>query len=208
MPRLPSRLHFYNPCTGDPRRPSNPTLNTTFQGSPRYPVEDAFCATCLLAEPVNLTLTTGLWFQGPRFDINTTGQPPPRSMTFELPAGLHSVHVAALPGGQRAELSRGGGAAVSRQQLGGHQLWRASTRPRCRSSSATTRRFQVPFTFIKPVSDNLIMRRAVAESFGLASENIEGKVQLNSRYGMVRTNIASTEHRPHAHVSTVATTTA
>ena len=92
------------------RRATNPTINTTFNGSPSYPVEDALYATVLLGLPANITLTTGLLpFRGPNFAINgnTTGpRPPPHSETFALPAGLHSVQIAALPGGQLVELTR------------------------------------------------------------------------------------------------------
>ncbi len=104
----------HNPCPGDPRRPTNPVLNTTFVTDARYPAEDALYATVLLSRPANITLTTGLPYHGKNFDINPTV--PPQSTAFALGAGLHSVQVASLPGGQRIEVSRAWNDASGNEQ--------------------------------------------------------------------------------------------
>ena len=76
-----------------------------------YPVEDMVYVTSLLAEPGTLTVESGLPFTKPPgngiagFTI-PVGKP--STATFQLSAGLHSVKVPALAGGQRFTFARGG----------------------------------------------------------------------------------------------------
>jgi hypothetical protein len=80
-----------------------------------YPKEDMVYVTSLLAEPGTLTIESGLPFTKPPgngiagFTI-PVGEP--SSTRFQLPAGLHSVKVPALAGGQRFTFERGGGKKV------------------------------------------------------------------------------------------------
>lgn len=81
-----------------------------------YVVEDMVYVTSLLARPGTLTIESGLPFTKPPgkgaagFTIPVST---PSSHTFELPAGLHSVEVPALSGGQRFTFKRPEASPVS-----------------------------------------------------------------------------------------------
>ena len=78
---------------------------------PDYTPEDAVYVTSLLSSPGFLTIESGLPFTKPPgngasgFTINVST---PSLHRFDLPAGLHSVQVPALPGAQKFTFHRAG----------------------------------------------------------------------------------------------------
>ena len=94
-----------NPC------PLDQTGQDTIHATQAYPAEDAVYVTTLLRTPANVTIESGLPFTKPPGDgaagFTITPTSPPSTAWFVLPAGLHSVQVPALCGGQRITVRRG-----------------------------------------------------------------------------------------------------
>lgn len=105
----------FNKCPLDKWGPPHP--GHLAGHDPEYPIEDMVYVTGLLAEPGTLTVESGLPFTKPPgngiagFTISVNGKP--SSTRFQLPAGLHSIKVPALAGGQRFTFERPGGKTVT-----------------------------------------------------------------------------------------------
>ncbi len=96
-------------CVPDNRSPlGRPGVHNC---DPEYVPEDAVYVTSLLSSPGTLTIETGLPFTKPPGNGASGFTIPvgkPSVQTFQLPAGLHSVQVPALPGAQKFTFSRTG----------------------------------------------------------------------------------------------------
>jgi hypothetical protein len=106
-------FYFYNLQPISNACPLDETGQDTIHATTAYPAEDMVYITCLLAEPANITVESGLPFTKPPgkgaagFEI--PGAKPSASKTvFAVPAGVYSVKVPALCGGQRFTFERGG----------------------------------------------------------------------------------------------------
>lgn len=96
-------------CVPDSRSPlGRPGVHNC---DPDYIVEDAVFVTSLLSSPGTVVITTGLPYTKPAGNGAsgfTIAVDAPSTHSFQLPAGLHSLQVPALPGAQNITFMRDG----------------------------------------------------------------------------------------------------